>query len=675
MATTSVTLGPAALLGLPFWVAAIGWLSGRVLGVRIGRWRSAVAASIGWFLGLVGAAAVLSPDTDGPAVLIPVVVFFGVLATLPVAIVLDLVLRRHPHRAGRRRLWRHPVRSVRAALAPLGRFRELVANARQENLLHVRYRSAAALDSVDLARRVRLVLERSGGMLVKFGQIAATRTDLLPATMTDELSKLHADVERVPEPELRAVLEAELGEPAERAFRQFDYLPLAAASVGQTHRATLSDGHPVVVKVQRPGMQDIVRRDGTVLTLVARVLERRSEAARRVGARELAEELLRSVETELDYEHEATAGARLRANRLGDPGVAVPAVHPTLSTARVLVMDEVQGRPLTDAAAVDAVPVERTELARRLLGSFLRQILQDGYYHADPHPGNVLLDVHGTLWLLDFGAVGRLDPVTLEALQAIALGFSIQESSVIARGVRHLVGDDRADMRLLDRDLSLLLGEVSGGGKSPAVLGAVLGIMERHGLRAPGSLVLLSRTLLTLEGTLRVIDPDFHLPTQAAELMASDPLGDRMSPRDLLQRELVRSLPALRTLPEHAEALAGQLRGGRLVVRSERYGTGDRVVVDAWVDRFLVAAMGGVGALTSATVLLAGSLAPDRDVRTGLWVLGISGLTATTVLLLRTVAQGLHRQSVQGDVFAEAPGSNGALPARPTGPAAHPARR
>ena len=102
MATTSVTLGPAALLGLPFWVAAIGWLSGRVLGVRIGRWRSAVAASIGWFLGLVGAAAVLSPDTDGPAVLIPVVVFFGVLATLPVAIVLDLVLRRHPHRAGRR---------------------------------------------------------------------------------------------------------------------------------------------------------------------------------------------------------------------------------------------------------------------------------------------------------------------------------------------------------------------------------------------------------------------------------------------------------------------------------------------------------------------------------------------------------------------------------------------
>ena len=187
--------------------------------------------------------------------------------------------------------------------------------------------------------------------------------------------------------------------------------------------------------------------------------------------------------------------------------------------------------------------------------------------------------------------------------------------------------------------------------------------------------MLLSRTLLTLEGTLRVIDPDFHLPTQAAELMATDPLGDRLNPRELLQRELVRSLPALRTLPEHAEALAGQLRGGRLVVRSERYGGGDRVVVDAWVDRFLVAAMGGVGALTSATVLLAGSLAPDRDVRTGLWVLGISGLTATTVLLLRTVAQGLHRQSVQGDAFADGPRGNGALPARATGPAAHPVRR
>src|SRR4051794_4093110 len=275
MATTRIEIGPAVVLILPFWVAAIGWLSGRALGVRIGAWRSAAAASIGWLLGLVATAAVLPAGEDSYAVILPLAIFFGVLVTLPLAIVLDLVARRRPGRTEPRRLWRHPVRGVRAALAPLGRLRELIRNARQENLLNVRYRSATALDSVDLARRVRLVLERSGGMLVKFGQIAATRTDLLPPTITDELSKLHADVERVRGDELRAVLEDELGEPAEHAFRDFDYEPLAAASVGQTHRATLHDGHPVVVKVQRPGMREVVRRDGTVLTLVARMLERR----------------------------------------------------------------------------------------------------------------------------------------------------------------------------------------------------------------------------------------------------------------------------------------------------------------------------------------------------------------------------------------------------------------
>jgi ubiquinone biosynthesis protein len=649
MANITIELGLGYVLLLPFWVAAIGWLSGRVLGIRIGRWRAAVAASGGWVAGLLAGAAVLPPGNRPPVLLIPVVIFFGVLATLPLAIVLDLVARRAPRRGRPRRTWRHPIRAARAVITPLGRFRELAANARRENLLHVRYRSAAALDSPDLARRLRLVLERSGGMFVKFGQIAATRTDLLPATITDELSHLHADVARVPEQQVRAVFEEELGEPVERAFGAFDERPLAAASMGQTHRATLHDGHPVVVKVQRPGMRELVRRDGSVLRAVARTLERRVEAARRVGARALADELLDNVAAELDYEREAAAGNQLRANRDGDVGVSVPAVHPTLTTGRVLVMDEIRGRAISDAAAVDEGPVERRELARRLLGSFLGQILQDGFYHADPHPGNIFIDPAGTLWLLDFGAVGRVDPVSLEGLQGIVLGFTMREGSVIARGVRHLVGDDRVDMRVLERDLSLLLGETEAGGISPAVLGGVLDVMERHGLEPPPSMLLLSRTLLTLEGTLKLIDPTFNLPAQATDLVVRDGLGDFGAPDDLVERELLRALPALRTLPEHVETLAGQLRTGRLSVRSERYAGADRGIVGAWIDRALVAGVAGIGALTAAVLLLAGSLSPDHSVRDALWVLGFSGLTTAAVLLMRTVAQSLHAQPVHSD--------------------------
>jgi ubiquinone biosynthesis protein len=177
--------------------------------------------------------------------------------------------------------------------------------------------------------------------------------------------------------------------------------------------------------------------------------------------------------------------------------------------------------------------------------------------------------------------------------------------------------------------------------------------MERHGLRPPRTLLLLSRTLLTLEGTLKLVDPDFDLPAEASDLVVRDRLGDMGAPKEILRRELVRALPALRTLPEHAETLAAQLRTGRLVLRSERYGGGDRRVVDAWLDRVLVAAAGGIGALTSAAVLVAGSMATVHGVRDACWALGFSGLTAATVLLLRTVAQSLHAQSVRGDWRAE----------------------
>ena len=184
MATITFKLGLGYVLILPFWIAAIGVITGRVLGIRIGRWRSALAAMIGWLIGAVAGAIVLGPKQSHALLVIPLVVFFGVLSALPVAIVIDLVTRGRPRPRARRHPLRHPVRTTRSVLAPLGRFRELLGNARHENLLHVRYRSPAALASPDLARRIRVVLERSGGMFVKFGQIAATRSDMLPETLT-----------------------------------------------------------------------------------------------------------------------------------------------------------------------------------------------------------------------------------------------------------------------------------------------------------------------------------------------------------------------------------------------------------------------------------------------------------------------------------------------------------
>ncbi|TMK88450.1 MAG: AarF/ABC1/UbiB kinase family protein [Actinobacteria bacterium] len=313
-------------------------------------------------------------------------------------------------------------------------------------------------------------------------------------------------------------------------------------------------------------------------------------------------------------------------------------------------MDEVVGRSISDVQAVDAAPVGRTELARRLLSSFLAQILRDGYYHADPHPGNVMIDAEGTLWLLDFGAVGRIDAISREALQGIALGFTLGDGSVIARAVRHMVGDtEHIDMRQLERDMSVLLGEVQSGGFSPAAMAGVIDVIERHGIRPPRPMLLLSRTLITLEGTLRGLDSGFDLGTEATELVARDHRDDLGTPEDLLQRELIHALPALRSLPDNFEAITSQWRAGRMVVRTERFAGEDRAVVENWLNRGLVALATAAGALTSATLLVAGSLSPDKGVRDAIWVLGFFGLTGTTVLLLRTVAQALHAQLARSD--------------------------
>ena len=405
----------------------------------------------------------------------------------------------------------------------------------------------------------------------------------------------------------------------------------------------------MIVKVQRPGIDEIVRRDSSVLSFVSRQLDLRVEAAHRLGVRDLANELITSIKAELDYDREAEAGTRLRASRAADTGIAIPAVHPTLSSGRLLVMDEVVGRSISDAAAVDAAPIPRAELAQRLLASLLGQILEDGYYHADPHPGNVLIDSEGTLWLLDFGAVGRIDPVTREGLMGIAIGFTLRDGSMIARAVRHLVGDDQSDMRQLERDLSVLIGEVEAGGISPAAMSGVMTVMDRQGLRPPRSMLLLSRTMLTLEGTLKTIDPSFDLATEAERLVQRETRGDFGTSEELLRRELLHVLPALRTLPEHAEAIANQWRSGRLVMRTERYAGGDRKVVEGWLDRALVAAAGAAGVVASGVVLAAGSLSPDKGVRDALWILGFSGLTGAAIVLLRTVAQALHGQAVRSE--------------------------
>jgi ubiquinone biosynthesis protein len=429
-------------------------------------------------------------------------------------------------------------------------------------------------------------------------------------------------------------------------FTSFDEQPLAAASIGVTHRAVLRDGRRVIVKVQRPDVEESVAIDGRVLIGGARNLERRSAAARRVGVVGLARELVSGITEELDFTREASNNAAMRRARVGDEGVALPEIYADMTTRRVLVMDEVVGRSVSDQTAVDSCGVARSQLAKNLLDSFLAQILTDGVYHADPHPGNVLVDAQGTLWFIDFGAVGWIDPVTLEGLQQMALGFTLRDPSVLARAVRRVAGQagETIDITSLEFDLGVVLTTLQGGGFDPAAISEIIRVLDRHGVGAPPSLTILARAILTLDGTLRALDPDFRMGPSAQERMGEIVAHQELDPRDQLTRELVRALPILRSMPQVTEDLALQARSGRLTVRIDRYSGADGHRVEHWINRILFTVVGVVGLVGSGLVLIAGGLEANDTVANPLRLIGFVGLFLSAAMMMRVVAQILARR-------------------------------
>ncbi|HEX4246183.1 MAG TPA: AarF/UbiB family protein, partial [Acidimicrobiales bacterium] len=502
------------------FVVVMALVTRRLLGIRPGTIRGFICSILGWIVGLAGADAAIRNGDKATA--FALAVLFGVLASMAFTIIFEIVaVPKATHGArSRRRGLLHPFSRIKRALSPIGRFWEVSRHARRRGLARPRFASFDGIATEEFGERLRQTLEDSGGMFVKFGQIASTRGDLLAPPVIEALSELRSSVRPIPPDQVRPLIEEELDQRVEEVFSSFEWEPLAAASIGQTHRAVLFSGERVVVKIQRPGMTDLLRRDATVLRLMASIAERRMPSARRLGLRDLAEELIISMSRELDYQRESAMSKRLDAQSGAEISVSIPKMYDSLSTSRLLVMEEIMGQSVDDALALETCGVPREVLATGLLRAFISQVFQGGAYHADPHPGNVFVDGVGRLWLLDFGAVGLLDSNSRQSLKEIALGMSIGEPMLMARAVRRLAGSDSIDLRILEADLSALMVEADTGGRfDPKVIPAVLALMSRHGLRVPRSMSTLSRALLTLDGTLKIIDPMFEMSTEATALV------------------------------------------------------------------------------------------------------------------------------------------------------------
>ena len=416
-----------------------------------------------------------------------------------------------------------------------------------------------------LARSLRLALEDGGVTFVKLGQVLSTRRDLLPPEFIAELSRLQDDAPQVPWPQVANVLRTELG--SGDVFATFDREPIAAASIAQVHAATLTSGDRVVVKVCRPDVRGVVDRDLDIIVRLAVRLQRGTNWGRAVGAVELSHGFADALREELDLRIEARnmiAVAAAAAKR--SASVRVPVPHLPLCGEKVLVMEFLDGRPLAAAA----MPADaRAALARGLLDALLCQVLLDGTFHADPHPGNVLLLTDGTLGLLDFGSVGRIDAGLRGALQRLLLALDRGDPAALADALLDVVErPEELDELRLERALGRFAARHVAAGITPDVrmFTDLFRIIADHGLAVPPEIAAVFRSLATMEGTLTQLAPGFDIVTEARRFAAEQLAGQfsRDTLRQTAMDELASLLPMLRRLPRRIDRIAGALETGRL---------------------------------------------------------------------------------------------------------------
>ncbi|WP_328991615.1 AarF/UbiB family protein [Kribbella sp. NBC_01245] len=425
-----------------------------------------------------------------------------------------------------------------------------------------------AASQAELARSFRLALDEAGVTFVKLGQVLSTRSDVIPASVAEELSRLQDQVTPAPWDEVRAVLSDELGA---LAFADIATEPLAAASIAQVYVATLAEGGEVVVKVQRPGIAPIVERDLDIVRRFARMLERNTDWGRSMGLSALAEGFSDAMREELDFTVEAGNMTAVSAGQAVAAGsVVVPRLYKELCTRRVLTMERLDGIPLGGAAsAIAERGLDAGELASTLFDCLLGQVAIDGVFHADPHPGNFLLLTDGRIGMLDLGSVGRLDPSTREALQRFLLAIDHGDPVAATDALLEIVyRPDAVDEQALERAVGQFMARHLGAGAAlgPAMFNDLFRIITQHDLGVPPEVAAVFRALATIEGTISRISPGFDL-VAASRAYASAHVTDRLAP-DALRRtateELATLLPMLRRLPRRIDRIAAAAETGRL---------------------------------------------------------------------------------------------------------------
>ncbi len=628
------------------------WLVRGLLSAREVTWpRTLLAVVVGTLLGatlaglllvspadLVGADPVDFPQGELLLVALP----FQLVATMLAIVAFELVASRPAKTEVR---LRNPLRALARRFRIVGRGVQVSRIASRRGLaplLGLRRGGVDARSPEELARRAREALEDAGGMFVKLGQLLATRPDLLPPAAVAELSRLHAGARPLPREEVVTALTEELGATPESLFTDLSWTPLGSASIAQVHAARLPDGTEVVLKLRRPGLEEVVERDLAIVRWLARVAERRTGWGRAYGASALAAEFATALRGELDLRTEARDATEVAAAVAGDARIVVPRIVGELGTERLVVMERLRGRPLSDLTTPLTAEVA-TELADALCASQIDAMLAGDRFHADPHPGNVLHLDDGRIGLIDLGATGKLDAFERASMLQLLVALGLQEPTLLSEALVAVgaIAPDH-DRDRLERELARFLATHLGSGlPSASALTELLRLLTQLGVRLPAQASTMFRALATLAGTLEPLVPGYPIVDRVAERGGAE-LKARATPESIgefVQQEWAQVGPLLRRAPRHLDRIATQLQHGGLTTRVRLFGDRDDVrVVERLVNRVVLTALAlGTGLLS---VLMLGT--PAGPVLAGselrlLEVLGWLGLFASTVLLLRVL--------------------------------------
>ncbi|MFI6598361.1 ABC1 kinase family protein [Nonomuraea sp. NPDC050536] len=623
-------------------IIALAVAAQRLLGVRFGAIRTFLAALLAFSISQPVLTPIFSlfgePDTtEAPGIGAMWVLVLGVMCVVLIPMII-LVIAEALIPPGSIPGPVEFLRSLRGRISRARRYSQITRIAFRHGLgPYLRGRGDRVDDrsgKVRLAASLREALDDGGVTFVKLGQVLSTRRDLLPQEFVEELGKLQDQVAPVPWQEIEAVLQRELGADA---FASVDRTPLAAASIAQVHTARLHSGEEVVVKVQRPGIGRVVAKDLDIVRRLAATLEARTRWGSTLGMRDLAEGFAVAIREELDFRVESGNMAAVSASGAG--AVTYPSPVAALCTERVLVMTRLSGTPVTNASREQG-----PGLARDLLDCLLRQILLEGVFHADPHPGNLLLLHDGTLGLLDFGSVGRLDASVRSALQRFLMAMNRQDPLAVTDALLEVVPrPEEIDEAALERALGQFMAKhLAPGTDSVQTFTDLFRIVSEYGLSIPPEVAAVFRALATLEGTLVTLSPGFNLIGEArafGERALTEQLTAAGGVKEAMSQEVAALLPMLRRLPRRVERIASAAEHGRFsmnvrLLADER----DRGYVTGLVHQVLLTVLGATSGLMGVLLLgIQGGPVLTTAGTTLFQLIGYNLLVIAAILVLRVL--------------------------------------